>query len=261
MASATTTVFVLSAIPLAAGSYWFTSNFLARLRQTQDTGKVHAICFFLLFFAMSTLFVVGSFSTLKRMYDLATKPTYDAVITGYTSEWHESQSNDGRTIGNKQLMYTAQLAFKDRNGQQVNIANSVQANSIPAVGDQITVVYAPGDKQAQEKSFRSVLLLGVSVFLLALLGFALLASIAYARNQPMQQFMQLSATVFGKLIVPGAVLAIAGMLWYVPFQYLILGNPLCMAKWAMLVCLFFAMMMLPLIYNLIVGLFGRNNAP
>lgn len=104
MASATTTLFVLSAIPFAAGSYWFTSNFLARLRHTQDTGKVHAICFFLLFFAMSTLFVVGSFSTLKRGFDLATKPTYDAVITGYTSEWLESQSNDGRTIGNKQLM-------------------------------------------------------------------------------------------------------------------------------------------------------------
>ena len=261
MASATTTVFVLSAIPLAAGSYWFTGKLLARLRHTQDVGKLHAVCFFLLFFAMSTLFVVGSFSTLKRMYDLATKPTYDAVITGYTSQWHESQSTDPNSnIGNKQLMYTAQLAFKDRNGQQVNIANSVQANSIPAVGDHITVVYAPGDTQAQEKSFRSVLLLGVSVFLLALLGFALLACIAYARNQPMQQFMQLSAIVFGKLLVPGAVFIIAGMLWYVPFQYLILGNPLCMAKWAMLVCLFFAVMMLPLIYNLIES-WLRSNRP
>lgn len=143
----------------------------------------------------------------------------------------------------------------------MNIANSVQANSIPVVGDHISVVYAPGDKQAQEKSWRSVLLLGVSTILLTLLGFALLACIAFARNQPMQNFVNASATLFGKLIVPGAVLAIAGMLWYVPFQYLILGNPLCMAKWAMLVCLFFAMMMLPLIYNLIVGLFGRNNSP
>lgn len=251
MASAATTLFVLSAVPLAAGSWWFTSKLLARLRHTQDTGKVHAICFFLLFFAMSTLFVVGSFSTLKRGFDLATKPTYDAMITGYTSEWHESQSNDGSTIGNKQLMYTAQLAFKDRNGQQVNIANSVQANNIPAVGDHITVVYASGDTQAQEKSVRSVLLLLVSTLLLSLLGFALMACIAFARNQPMQNFVNASATLFGKLIVPGAVLAIAGLLWYVPFQYLILGNPLCMTKWAMLVCLFFAVMMLPLIYNLI----------
>lgn len=261
MASTTTTVFVLSAVPLAAGSWWFTSKLLARLRHTQDVGKLHAVCFFLLFFAMSTLFVVGSFSTLKRGFDLATKPTYDAVITGYTSQWHESQSTDPNSnIGTKQLMYTAQLSFKDKDGQQVNIANSIQANSIPAVGDHITVVYAPGDTQAQEKSVRSVLLMLVSSFLLFLLGFALLACIAYARNQPMQQFMQLSATVFGKLLVPCAVFIIAGMLWYVPFQYLILGNPLCMARWAMLVCLFFAVMMLPLIYNLIES-WLRSNRP
>ena len=259
MASAATTLFVLSAVPLAVGSYWFTSKLLARLRHTQDTGKLHAVCFFLLFFAMSSLFIVGSFSTLKRAFDLLTKPTYDAVVTGYTSEWQESQSTDPNSnIGTKQLMYTAQLSFKDNNNQQVNIANSVQTNSIPAVGEHITVVYAVGDEKAQEKSFRSVLMMIVSAFLLSLLGFALLASVAYARNQPMQQFIQLSATIFGKLIVPGAVLIIAGMLWYVPFQYLILGNPLCIAKWAMLVCLFFAVMMLPLIYNLISSY--RNNA-
>lgn len=213
MASAATTLFVLSAIPLAAGSYWFTGKLLARLRHTQDTSKLHAVCFFLLFFAMSTLFVLGSLSTLMRAYNLSTKPVYDAVITGYSSEWHESQSTDpNRRIGTQELMYTAQLSFKDSNGQQVHIANSVQSNSIPVVGEHINVVYEPGDEKAEEKSWRSVLLLIVSSVLLLLLGFALYGCIAFARNQNMRQFMQASGALFAKVVVPAGVVTLLVLL-------------------------------------------------
>lgn len=256
-------VFIVCAAVLGIWSYWLTKQVLNRQQQGQPYGKSTTFFYFLLIFSMNSLFFPFSYWIGKTVYDLSTKPTYSALITGYNSEWVDTESTDssGNKRRYKQLMHTAQLAFTDQQNNQVNIPNSVQSTSVPSVGDHLTVVYAQGDTQAQEKSLRSILLLCAAGFMLFLLGFALLATTAYGLNKNMQSFIRLSGILVAKVIVPVAVLAMFALLSYIPFQYLALSNPMHTQKWAMLVCLFFAMMMLPLIYNLILGFLGRNNAP
>lgn len=127
-------------------------------------------------FSISSLFFPFVYIVPQNLYQLWEKPSFDAVITGYHSEWVDQTRTDsnGRSCTTQVLMHTPQLTFMDQNNQQITLDNSIRSTEMPIVGEHIQIVYAFGDHQAQEKSIRSVLLLLCALLMVFLLGFVLL---------------------------------------------------------------------------------------
>lgn len=254
-------IFIVCVIVFSLFAYWLTKRFLKRLKPHESPAKSVIVYWWLVIFCLISLFAPFTFWISQSVYYLVTKPTYQATITAYQSEWVDVERKDssGRTSHDKQLMYTAQLTFLDQQQHQVTLPNSIRSGEQPVIGEQLTIVYETGDRQAQEKSLRSVLLLAAAGFMLLLIGYVLLAMIAYALNWNMQPFRTFTGILVMRIIIPLGTMSMLAMLAYVPFKYFFLGNPNQFPIWAIVICSVFSIMLLPVIYHFLTGWTAFNS--
>ncbi|HBO72059.1 MAG TPA: xanthine permease, partial [Acinetobacter sp.] len=153
-------IFLIVFVILCVWSFALTRLWLKRLADNRESSKLEFAYLFAVVFSISALFFPFSYWVSQAVYDLATKPTYDAKIVSYNSEWVDTERTDsnGRKYRTQTLMHTAQVQFKDQHNKTITIDNSIRSGDVPMIGDHLTVVYKDGDHNAQEKSWRSMLL-------------------------------------------------------------------------------------------------------
>jgi len=159
----------------------------------------------------------------------------------------------GVNIKLKPSCTTAQVQFKDDQNKTLTLDNSVRSGDVPIVGEHITVVYESGDHTAQEKSWRTILLFTAALLMLFILGYVLLMIIAYSLNRNMEPYKTFASTLIFRVTLPLATTAMFAMLSYSIFAYFFLGNPRNLPVWAIGLCSFFALCLLPLIYHILTG--------
>lgn len=248
-------VFLVVVAILCVWSFVLTKFWLKRLAKNRDSSKFEFAYLFVVVFSISALFFPFSYWVSQAVYDLATKPTYDAKIVSYSSEWVDTERTDsnGRKYKTKTLMHTAQVQFKDNQNRTLVLDNSVRSGDVPMVGDHIQVVYETDDQSAQEKSWRSMLLFAAALFMLFILGFILLMIIAYGMNREMKPYKAFASFLIFRVTLTLGTMAMFAMLSYAVFAYFFLGNPRDLPVWVVAICGFFALCLLPLIYHILTG--------
>ena len=248
-------VFLAVVAILSIWSFILTKLWLKRLTKNRESNKLEFAYLFVVVFSISSLFFPFSYWVSQAVYALATKPSYDATVVNYTSEWVDTERTDsnGHTYKTKTLMYTAQVQFKDHQNRVQFLNNSVRSGDVPVIGDHITVVYEAGDHAAQEKSLRSILLFAATFFMLFILGYILLTIIAYGLNRNMKPYAAFASFLIFRITIPLGTMTIFAMLSYSVFAYFFLGNPVNLPIWAVGAFSFFAFCLLPLIYHILTG--------
>lgn len=248
-------VFLVMVATLCIWSFVLTKFWLKRLAKNRDSSKFEFAYLFVVVFSISSLFFPFSYWVSQAVYGLATKPSYDATIVSYHSEWVDTERTDSneRKYKTKTLMHTAQVQFKDDQNRTLVLDNSVRSGDVPVVGDHIQVVYKAGDHSAQEKSWRTGLLFAAVLFMLFIMGYILIMIIAYALNRNMEPYKEFANVLIFRITLPLGTMAMFGMLSYSVFAYFFLGDPQNLPVWAVAICGFFALCLLPLIYHILTG--------
>ncbi|MHA3983891.1 xanthine permease [Acinetobacter venetianus] len=248
-------IFLIVFAILCVWSFALTRLWLKRLANNRQSSKLEFTYLFAVVFSISALFFPFSYWVSQAVYDLATKPTYDAKIVSYNSEWVDTERTDsnGRKYRTQTLMHTAQVQFKDQHNKIITIDNSIRSGDAPIIGDHLTVVYKDGDHNAQEKSWRSILLFAAAVFMLFILGFVLLMIIAYGMNREMKPYKAFASFLIFRVTLTLGTMAMFAMLSYAVFAYFFLGNPRDLPVWVVAICGLFSVCLLPLIYHILTG--------
>jgi hypothetical protein len=248
-------VFLVVVAILMVWSFVLTKFWVKRLAKNRKSSKFEFTYLFAVIFSISALFFPFTYWVSQAVYGLATKPSYDATVVNYTSEWVDTERTDsnGRKYKTQTLMHTAQVQFKDDQNRTLTLDNSVRSGDMPVVGEHITVVYENGDHTAQEKSWRTILLFTAASFMLFILGYVLLIIIAYSLNRNMEPYKIFASTLIFRVTLPLGTTAMFAMLSYSIFAYFFLGNPRHLPVWAIGLCSFFALCLLPLIYHILTG--------
>lgn len=248
-------VFLVVVAILCVWSFVLTKFWLKRLAKNRDSSKFELAYLFVVVFSVSSLFFPFTYWVSQAIYSLATKPSYDAKIVSYSSEWVDTERTDsnGRKYKTKTLMHTAQVQFKDNQNRTLVLDNSVRSGDVPVVGDHIQVVYETGDQSAQEKSWRTGLLFAATLFMLFIMGYILVMIIAYALNRNMEPYKAFANVLIFRITLPLGTMAMFGMLSYSAFAYFFLGNPHDLPVWVVAICGFFTLCLLPLIYHILTG--------
>ncbi|AQV14441.1 xanthine permease [Acinetobacter pittii] len=248
-------VFLVVVAVLMIWSFVLTKFWVKRLAKNRKSSKFEFAYLFTVVFSISALFFPFTYWVSQAVYGLATKPTYDATVVSYTSEWVDTERTDsnGRKYKTKTLMYTAQVQFKDNQNRTLTLDNSVRSGDVPLVGEHITVVYESSDHTAQEKSWRTILLFAAALFMLFIIGYILVMIIAYALNRNMDPYTALAKFLIFRITLPLGTMAMFGMLSYSVFAYFFLFNPQNIPVWAAAICGFFSLCLLPLIYHILTG--------
>ena len=246
-------IFLVSFFILSTWSFVLTKFWLKRLAQNRESSKFTFAFLFVIVFSISSFFFPFSFWVSQSIYDLTTKPTYDATIVSYSSELVDTETTDsnGHTYRSKTWMHNAQVKFQDNQNRTMILNNSVRSGDIPIIGDHIQVVYEDGDQSVQEKSWRSVLLLAASAFIVFIMGFILLLIIVYSLNKNMEPYKAFAKVLIFRVTLPLAVMTMFSLLSYSVFAYFFLGNPNDVPIWAIGICCFFILALLPLIYHIL----------
>ena len=248
-------VFLVVVAILCVWSFVLTKFWLKRLAKNRDSSKFEFAYLFVVVFSVSSLFFPFTYWVSQAIYSLATKPSYDAKIVSYSSELVDTERTDsnGRKYRTQTLMHTAQVQFKDQHNKTITIDNSIRSGNAPIIGDHLTVVYKDGDHNAQEKSWRSMLLFAAALFMLFILGFILLMIIAYGMNREMKPYKAFASFLIFRVTLTLGTMAMFAMLSYAVFAYFFLGNPRDLPVWVVAICGFFALCLLPLIYHILTG--------
>ena len=248
-------VFLVVVAILCVWSFVLTKFWLKRLAKNRDSSKFEFAYLFVVVFSVSSLFFPFTYWVSQAIYSLATKPSYDAKIVSYSSEWVDTERTDsnGRKYRTQTLMHTAQVQFKDQHNKTITIDNSIRSGNAPIIGDHLTVVYKDGDHNAQEKSWRSMLLFAAALFMLFILGFILLMIIAYGMNREMKPYKAFASFLIFRVTLTLGTMAMFAMLSYAVLAYFFLGNPRDLPVWVVTICGFFSLCLLPLIYHILTG--------
>ena len=248
-------VFLVVVAILCVWSFVLTKFWLKRLAKNRDSSKFEFAYLFVVVFSVSSLFFPFTYWVSQAIYSLATKPSYDAKIVSYSSELVDTERTDsnGRKYRTQTLMHTAQVQFKDQHNKTITIDNSIRSGNAPIIGDHLTVVYKDGDHNAQEKSWRSMLLFAAALFMLFILGFILLMIIAYGMNREMKPYKAFASFLIFRVTLTLGTMAMFAMLSYAVFAYFFLGNPHDLPVWVVAICSFFSLCLLPLIYHILTG--------
>jgi hypothetical protein len=214
----------------------------------------------LVIFTMTALFAPFSYWTGKALFHLATKPSYSAMVVGYTSAYqdYDEKNANGDTVSGQRLMHTARVRFDGPNGEPVDLPSSVASTDIPIEESTLRVVYKPGDTVAAELSARSVGLLLAAGVMLLILGYGLGGFFWYAMGRSMKGYRALGTAFMLRVLLPGVTLLFMLALAYVPLSYFALGNP--DRHPLVLACLagFFALALLPVVLKLLTKSLGRD---
>lgn len=247
--------FIVLFMLLVIWSIWLSRKWIKRSSNGEKAGCLGSGYFFLIVFSISSLFFTFAYVVPQSLYHLWSKPSFDAVITGYHSEWVDETRTDsnGHSYTTQVLMHTPQVTFVDQNHQQITLDNSIRSGRVPVIGEHIQIVYAAGDDHAQEKSLRSVLLQLCALFMVFILGFVLLCIFAYSLGRDMQPYRTVALFILMKIVIPLGTMAMFSMLCYSIFAYFYLGNPNELPFWVIGLCGFFALMLLPLLYHILTG--------
>lgn len=242
-------IFVASAAASLIAALWLGRRVSRRLQP----GKGSSTFIVIVLFSMIALFVPFTYWTSQALYALATKPSYSAIVVGHTSEYrdYDEEDSNGRKVRRTRLMHTPQVRFTGPDGALVELPSSVASSSVPVNGEQLTVVYAPGDRVASELSARSVgLWLGACVMLF-ILGYFLWAAFWYSMGYAMAGVVAFGMAFLFRLFLPGVTLLMTAALGYPAIKYFALGNPDGYPHWVGWVCALFTLALLPLLVTLL----------
>lgn len=248
-------VFLVVVAILSVWSFVLTKFWLKRLANNRESSKLEFSYLFVVVFSISSLFFPFTYWVSQAVYGLATKPSYNATVVSYTSEWVDTERTDsnGRKYKTQTLMHIAQVQFKDDQNRILTLDNSVRSGDTPVVGDHITVVYGAGDQTVQEKSWRTGLLFAATLFMLFVMGYILVMIIAYGLNRDMAPYRRFANLLIFRVTIPLGTMAMFAMLSYSVFAYFFLGNPRDLPVWVVAICGFFSVCLLPLIYHILTG--------
>ncbi|HSD37439.1 MAG TPA: hypothetical protein VLC92_08005 [Rhodocyclaceae bacterium] len=238
-------------------AYWVGRRVSRRAHPGTGTNALVVVIVFVLI----ALFVPFSYWTGQELYALATKPAYAATVVGYTSEYrdYEEKNSKGRTVSRgRRLMYTAQVRFVGPDGESLELPNSIASGAAPVEGTVLRVVYAPGDRTANELSARSVgLLLGAGVMLF-ILGYCLWATVWYGLGHPMAGVLAFGMAFLFRFFLPLITVLLELALGYALLKYFVLGNPDHYPLWVACLCTLFTLALLPLLWLLFTPKRGKR---
>lgn len=249
-------IFLASSVAFLAAAVWLARRVSQRIRPGQGTSKLLV----LIIFAVIALFVPFSYWTGQALYALATKPSYSATVVGHTSEYRDYEKKDasGRTVRGQHLVHTAQVRFTGPAGESLELPNSVASGEVPVEGSQLTVVYAPGDRIATERSLRSVGLWLAAGVMLFILGYCVWATVWYALGHPMGGVHAFGMAFLFRFFLPGVTLLMVLALGYPALKYFVLGNPDGYPLWVACLCILFTVALLPLLVSLLTRRVARS---
>jgi len=100
-------VFLVVVAILMVWSFVLTKFWVKRLAKNRKSSKFEFTYLFAVVFSISALFFPFTYWVSQAIYGLATKPSYDATVVNYTSEWVDTERTDsnGRKYKTKTLMH------------------------------------------------------------------------------------------------------------------------------------------------------------
>ncbi|AXY60277.1 xanthine permease [Acinetobacter sp. WCHAc010052] len=243
-------IFVICFFLLVIWSRWLAIR-LIRKSNTDTSEKITLSTYIfpaLIIFVISSLVIPFSFFIPQSVYNLFSKPAYEATIQRYSSEW---VNNPGKG-GNRILMYHSYVSFQTEDGiVHKDIPTDIRSGGRPVIGDKVTIVYTPGDKRVGEKSARSGLLLfagGLMTFMMAMVLYTLFS---YAMNFKTKSLGNLWSFLLLRVMIPFATFGMFALLLSVVYKYIFLGNPANDPVIVPILCGFFAFSLLPLMILLV----------
>lgn len=193
-----------------------------------SVGYIALIVFCLLLFTAMLSGMLGSFvlHTLQL-------PRYEARVVDYSA--YESKNSDNRRV----TMYQPVVVFTTADGQQQRMKTDISSSGKKEPGAYITVLYQPGMDTAEELSGSKYVLIGGACMGLLLMGYLLIAGIAYAMGRSMRPFLKVGMGLLLYLVFPVGMLFLLGGISYALFRYFT-GQKPDMPLWAVVLCCFFA---------------------
>ncbi|WP_118972675.1 DUF3592 domain-containing protein [Taibaiella koreensis] len=212
-------------------------------------GYVTLVVFIIFGFTASLGGMLGGF-----VYNVFTLPRYQARVVDHETYISESRDN-GST--RRTTMYRPIVVFTDQNGQERQLKSDVSSSGPQAIGALLTVGYRPGMDNAEEFSTSKYLLVGGGTLMLLILAYFSIAAIAYASGAGMEKLTRTGVKLLLFLVVPLVMLAFMAGLGYAVIAYF-RGDKPDMPVWALAICIFFILVLLPSFYAYIRLLAGKT---
>ena len=190
------------------------------------------------------ILVMTAMAMTENIYSILTKPRYEAIVVDYHShrETESYRDANNRSSTREIMMHTPVVQFKGPADTMVVIESDISSSGKPTIGAAMTVVYNSGDKNAQEYSFSSALLMGVSFVVMFIIAVLITGAAKYALGHSMSAYYEF-AWAFGlRFLLPfmmlGFLVGMGTALWGY-FN----GNKDDLPLWAMLLCCFFCVVL------------------
>ncbi len=87
-------VFLVVVAVLMIWSLVLTKFWVKRLAKNRKSSKFEFAYLFAVVFSISSLFFPFTYWVSQAVYGFVTKPTYDATVVSYTSEWVDNERTD-----------------------------------------------------------------------------------------------------------------------------------------------------------------------
>lgn len=212
-------------------------------------GYVGLIVFIVLSLTAGLSGMLGTF-----VYHAFTLPRYQARVVDHESYVSESRDN-GRT--RRTTMYRPIVVFRDQNGQERQLKSDVASSSPETTGATLTIGYKPGMESVEAFTSGKYLLIGGGSVMLLILAYFSIAGIAYASGAPMQRLSRAGIHILLFLLIPLAMLGFIAGLGYAVIAYF-KGDKPDMPMWALAICIFFLLVLLPAFYGYVRMLAGKQ---
>lgn len=214
-------------------------------------GYVSLVVFLIFCFTGGIGGMIGGF-----VYNAFTLPRYQARVVDHDSYVSESRDRDSRRT-RRTTMYQPIVEFRDDRGNAVHLKSDVASSSPENIGATLTVGYRPGMTKVVAFSMGKYILVGGGAVMLLVLLYCSVAAIAYAMGAPMKKLTQLGVNLIMFFLIPVAMLAFIAGLGYAVIAYF-KGDKPDMPLWALAICIFFLLVLLPSFYGYVRLLFSRK---
>jgi len=246
------TVFGWTALGVLLVSIIITAGILrrgGRKSGCMGIGYVGLVVFVVLSLTTGLTGMLGGF-----VYNAFTLPRYEARVVDHESYVSESRDKD---YTRRTTMYRPIVVFRDGNGQEHQLKSDVSSSSPETIGAVLTVGYKPGMNRVEAFSTSKYILVGGGFVMLLILAYFSVAGIAYASGARMQGLSRLGINILLFVIIPLAMLGFIAGLGYAVIAYF-RGDKPDMPMWALAICIFFLLVLLPSFYGYVRMLAGKQ---
>ena len=150
------------------------------LKRLKDKGCFAYGYIFLVVFSVISIFLSSSYMSLKSMNAYITGENYEGKIIAYKSYEKEYKDSNDNYRKKTSILYISIIEFIDSTNQKKQLESNIHSDTVPIVGEKISISYLKGETTVLEQSIGAFMLLLVGVAFAIIFGFFSVGILKYA---------------------------------------------------------------------------------